>query len=247
MLITNIILFIIGSIFGSFANLVVIRTIRDESIVYPPSHCDSCDHRLRIKDLIPIISYIFLKGRCRYCKSKIHIETFMVELISGILILITFHISNILGSALIFAGLILALIISLIDLKTYDIYMGQVGLLAIIGIIYRFLSLGLDLKFLYISLGFSISYFLIYKISKGGLGDGDIYLYLSLFLFIENTYILCFVLISIWLGAIYSIFVYLNYKSLKIQIPFCIFIFLAFEIVVLFRGYPLWKNVVLLL
>lgn len=239
MLITNIFLFIIGSIFGSFANLVVIRTIRNESIIHPPSHCDSCGHNLMPLDLIPILSFICLKGRCRYCKSKIHIDSLMVELISGILLALTFKLSNILGSTLLFVSLILALIISLIDLKTFDIYMVQVGFLAIIGIIYRFLYLGFDLEFLYLSLGFSVCYFLIYIISKAGLGDGDIYFYLPLFLFIENTYILYFVLISIWLGAIYSIFIYLKYKSLKIQIPFCIFIFLAFLILVLFRGYPL--------
>ena len=242
MLVNCILLFAIGSIFASFANLVVIRTIRDESIVYPPSHCDSCGHRLSAIDLIPIMSYIFLKGRCRYCNSKIPLETFMVELISGVLLVITFHISNILGSILIFAGLILALIVSLIDLKTFDIYMFQLGILAIIGFVYRHLYLGFDLEFLYINLVFSVCYFLIYMISKGGLGDGDVYFYLSLFLFVENNYILCFVLISIWLGAIYSIFVYLKYKSLKIQIPFCFFIFLSFVMVVLFRGYPLWKN-----
>lgn len=239
MVATYILPFILGSIFGSFANLVVLRTIRDESIVHPPSHCDSCGHRLMPLDLVPILSFIFLKGRCRYCKSKIPIDSLMVELVSGILLALIFKLSNILGSTLLFIGLILALIISLIDLKTFDIYMIQVGFLAIVGLIYRFLYLGFDLEFLYIILGFSICYFLIYKISKAGLGDGDIYFYLSLFLFIENTYILYFVLISIWLGAIYSIFIYLKYKSLKILIPFCIFIFLAFLIVVLFRGYSL--------
>ncbi len=235
----NILLFAIGSIFASFANLVVLRTIRDESIVFPPSHCDSCGHKLKAVDLFPILSYIYLSGKCRYCKSKIPIESFMVELILGILLVVIFDFTNILGSILIFSGLMFALIIALIDLKTYDIYMNQVAILAIIGIIYRYISIGFDRKFFYIILGFSISYLLIYLISKKGIGDGDIYFYLALFLFIENDFIIWFVLISIWLGAIYGVFVFLKHKSVKIEIPFCIFIFMAFLLIVLFRGYPL--------
>lgn len=232
-------IFAIGSIFASFANLVVLRTIREESIVYPPSHCDSCGHKLKAVDLFPIISYIFLRGKCRYCKSKIPIESFMVEFILGIILVVIFDFTNILGSIFIFSGLMLALIIALIDLKTYDIYMNQVAILAIIGIIYRYMSIGFDRKFFYIILGFSISYLLIYLISKKGIGDGDIYFYLALFLFVENEYIGWFVLISIWLGAIYGVFVFLKHKSVKIEIPFCIFIFMAFLIIVLFRGYPI--------
>lgn len=235
----NILLLAIGSIFASFANLVVLRTIRGESIVYPPSHCDSCGHKLKAVDLFPIISYIFLRGKCRYCKSKIPIESFMVEFILGILLVVIFDFSNIIGSILIFLGLMLALIIALIDLKTYDIYMNQVGILAIIGIIYRYMSIGFDIKFFYIILGFSISYLLIYLISKKGIGDGDIYFYLALFLFVENDFIIWFFLISIWLGAIYGIFIFLKYRSLKIEVPFCIFIFMAFLLIVLFRGYPI--------
>ena len=235
----NILLLAIGSIFASFANLVVLRTIRDESIVYPPSHCDSCGHKLKAVDLFPILSYIFLKGRCRYCKSKIPIESFMVEFILGILLVVIFDFSNIIGSFLFFFALMLALIIALIDLKTYDIYMNQVAILSIIGIIYRYMSIGFDIKFFYIILGFSISYLLIYLISKKGIGDGDIYFYLALFLFVENDFIIWFFLISIWLGAIYGVFVFLKHKSVKIEIPFCIFIFMAFLLIVLFRGYPI--------
>lgn len=239
MLVYYILLFAIGSIFASFANLVVLRTIRGESIVYPPSHCDSCGHKLKAVDLFPIISYIFLRGKCRYCKSKIPIESFMVELILGLILAIIFDFTNFIGSILIFLGLMLALIIALIDLKTYDIYMNQVGILAIIGIIYRYISIAFDIKFIYIILGFAISYLLIYVVSKAGIGDGDVYFYLALFLFVENDFIIWFFLISIWLGAIYGIFIFLKHRTLKIEIPFCIFIFMAFLIIVLFRGYPI--------
>jgi leader peptidase (prepilin peptidase)/N-methyltransferase len=62
---------IFGLLIGSFLNVVAIRTLKQESIVFPPSHCVKCDHRLGFFDLIPVLSYLGLRGRCRYCKERI--------------------------------------------------------------------------------------------------------------------------------------------------------------------------------
>ena len=64
-------LFILGIIFGSFYNVVGLRLSKEESIVFPPSHCTSCNHKLSPLDMVPIFSYIFLKGKCRYCSKHI--------------------------------------------------------------------------------------------------------------------------------------------------------------------------------
>ena len=77
--------FIIGAIFGSFANVLIYRLPRDMSIVYPASHCPKCNHKLAWYDNIPIISYIILGGRCRYCKAPISLRYPLVELITGVL------------------------------------------------------------------------------------------------------------------------------------------------------------------
>lgn len=66
-----IIMFIIGTIFGSFYNVVGYRLPKNESIVYPSSHCPNCNHKLKPYELIPIISYIFQKGKCTSCHQKI--------------------------------------------------------------------------------------------------------------------------------------------------------------------------------
>jgi leader peptidase (prepilin peptidase)/N-methyltransferase len=63
--------FIYGLIFGSFFNVVGLRVPKNESIVSPPSHCTICDRRLTIKDLVPVFSYVFLKGKCRWLRYKI--------------------------------------------------------------------------------------------------------------------------------------------------------------------------------
>ena len=60
-----IILFVLGLVIGSFLNVVIYRVPRDESIIKPPSHCPECDHRLSPIELIPVISYIVLKGKCK--------------------------------------------------------------------------------------------------------------------------------------------------------------------------------------
>lgn len=76
-------LFLLGAIFGawfaSFLNVVAWRVPRGESVVAPPSHCPSCGHRLGWLDLVPIFSYLFLRGRCRYCGAPVAARYTVVE------------------------------------------------------------------------------------------------------------------------------------------------------------------------
>ncbi len=80
--------FIGGAVVGSFLNMLIWRLPRDESILFPPSHCPKCNARLHTLDLIPILSYIFLRGRCRYCGEKIEPRYLIVELASSLLALL---------------------------------------------------------------------------------------------------------------------------------------------------------------
>ena len=75
---------ILGLIIGSFINVLVYRVPRDESIVYPASHCPECKHPLKWYDLIPLLSYIMLRGKCRYCGHKIPVRYPIVELVTGL-------------------------------------------------------------------------------------------------------------------------------------------------------------------
>ena len=81
----GIFVFVLGLIVGSFLNVVIFRVPKGESIVRPPSHCGSCGTRLRGIDLIPVVSYIMLKGKCRYCKASISMRYPLVELFTGVL------------------------------------------------------------------------------------------------------------------------------------------------------------------
>lgn len=83
-------LFIIGTIFGSFYNVVGYRLPKGESIVFPPSHCTNCNHKLTFFELIPIISYIFQKGKCKHCNQKISLFYPIFETLTGILFVLCY-------------------------------------------------------------------------------------------------------------------------------------------------------------
>ncbi|HBF38966.1 MAG TPA: prepilin peptidase [Firmicutes bacterium] len=83
MLIFYLLLVLFGLIIGSFLNVIIYRLPRGESIVLPPSHCPQCEHRLTWLDLFPVLSFIFLQGRCRYCRAKINRRYPLTELLTG--------------------------------------------------------------------------------------------------------------------------------------------------------------------
>lgn len=79
------IIFVFGLIIGSFLNVCIYRIPRGESTVSPPSHCPNCGTRLKPLDLIPLFSYLFYRGKCRYCDQLISPRYFLVELLTGII------------------------------------------------------------------------------------------------------------------------------------------------------------------
>jgi len=82
--------FILGLIIGSFLNVCIYRIPRGESIINPPSHCPSCNKKIRFYDNIPIISYVMLGGRCRSCGERISLRYPLVELVNGTLYILIY-------------------------------------------------------------------------------------------------------------------------------------------------------------
>jgi len=80
----GILVFIFGLIIGSFLNVCIVRLPQGRSLIWPPSHCLSCDHPIPWYDNLPLLSFIFLRGRCRFCRSRISFRYFMVELLTGV-------------------------------------------------------------------------------------------------------------------------------------------------------------------
>lgn len=80
-----ILIFIIGSLVGSFLTLATYRIPLNQDITHKRSYCPNCNHRLEFWDLIPVFSYIFLGAKCRYCKKKISPRYFLIEVFCGLL------------------------------------------------------------------------------------------------------------------------------------------------------------------
>ena len=115
-------IFIIGIIFGSFYNVVGYRLPKEESIVFPSSHCPKCNKKLKFYENIPIISYIFLGGKCSGCKKKISIIYPLFELFTGILFVISYKIFGFsfeFISSLIISSVMICITIS--DIREYII------------------------------------------------------------------------------------------------------------------------------
>ena len=89
-----IIIFLMGITFGSFYTLAVYRIPKGEDITHTHSYCPKCNHKLNILDLIPLFSYIFLGGKCRYCKQKIRPRYFILEGISGIFFVVIAYLTK---------------------------------------------------------------------------------------------------------------------------------------------------------
>ncbi len=79
-----------GVAIGSFLNVCIDRLPAGKSLIYPASHCDACQHPVASKDLIPVVSYLWLRGRCRYCRTNISPRVLLVELLGGVLFPLAF-------------------------------------------------------------------------------------------------------------------------------------------------------------
>lgn len=224
-------LFIIGSIFGSFANLIVHRRLRGESIVFPRSHCESCGKSLSPFELIPVVSFLIQKGKCRSCGARISPDNIIMEIIGGILLIISSLYGLNPNSLIIFASLIIGLIISLIDLRTMEIYRKHLIMLLLLGLIYRFHFF--DKKFFINIIIFSLTYYLVYRISGRNIGDGDYYFYLALGLFLNDSLFIVFVLFSIWIGGFVGLLILLRERKRGRRMPFAVFIYLSYIIVLI--------------
>ena len=86
-----IMIFIFGSVIGSFLNVLAVRLSNNESILWPGSHCHNCNHRLRWYELIPVVSYLIQNGRSRCCHTIITISYLIIEIVTGVLYMVSYH------------------------------------------------------------------------------------------------------------------------------------------------------------
>jgi len=228
-----VIFFIVGSIFGSFYNVVASRLSNDLSIVKPASRCDNCHKELKWYELIPIISYIIQGGKCRNCKSKIGISCLIVEIVTGVLFATCYNeflFSDKLVISLIFVSVLIIVIVSDIE---YMIILDEVLFVGIVSIIvYEFFTLGFSSMMNNVLNGvyaFGTMYILKligdFFFKKESLGGGDIKL---MFIFgLVLGYDMAIVAIFLGTFIAFPVAIYVLLKRKDNMIPFGPFLSIA--------------------
>ncbi|MBU0721683.1 prepilin peptidase [bacterium] len=124
--------FVFGTLIGSFLNVLILRIPKDESVVFPSSHCYSCKTSLKAWHNIPLLSWLFLRGKCSFCGSKISVQYPLVEFVSGLIFLILAEKFGISFPVFLIAlSFLMLLALSMIDFK-YKMIPDSLNLLAIV-------------------------------------------------------------------------------------------------------------------
>jgi len=230
-----------GVVIGSFLNVCIFRIPRNESIVFGRSSCTQCGEHIKGYDLIPLLSYILLGGRCRSCKGKISMQYPFVEFTNGAAWLCIYLKFGMTINTLFYCILAsLLIVISYIDLQHRMIPDSLVLITFSIAVI--FAIFGRDISILDRFIGIfvaSVPLLVLALATNGGFGGGDIKLLAAVGAFVGWKLVLLGLFIGIVFGAVVSlILVITGIKGRKDFIPFGPFLSVGFYIVIL-GGYPL--------
>lgn len=196
--------FIFGSVIGSFLNVVILRTPLRQSIITEPSHCFSCGHRLAWYDMFPIFSWIFLRGKCRYCKARISPRYMIIETITAVSYCLAYLIFGFKWE-LAFSVVLFAVLVALsgIDIDHFEIPYWCSIVTAILGIASFFVFPATPWYERLIALGvIAVLFFILVLV--GGMGGGDLQLMIGASLLLGyRVFIALF--IGILSGAVYGV------------------------------------------
>jgi len=208
--------FIFGLVFGSFANVLIYRIPLEKSIIKPGSSCPACGRGILWYDNIPVLSFLLLKGRCRFCKEKISIIYPLVELFMGISFALSFYFFGFTLKTLVFIILsFYTIVISAIDLKyriipdeinltlfLFGVFIPKEGIPYFKGVLFSVLS-GICAGVILLILAVIFS-----KIFKTeALGMGDVKLITALAAFGGFSSIFWLIFISSLIGSVVGIFI----------------------------------------
>ena len=198
------IIFIFGIVIGSFLNVCIYRIPEHEDIVKTRSHCMSCGRQLKWYDMFPLFSYLFLRGRCRYCKAKLSVQYPLIEAVNGILYVIIVLQNGVNVDSLLYCLLTSALLVlSVIDFRTYEIPLGINLFILALGLIRAALDYHNFLDYLIGLLAVSVVLAILYYVTGGrAIGGGDVKLMAACGLFLGWKLIIMAFLLGCVLGAV---------------------------------------------
>lgn len=220
--------FIFGAVVGSFLNVCIYRLPKEESVVFPPSHCPDCGYRIRWYDNVPIVSYLVLKGKCRSCSAPISPQYPIVEAINALLTLFLFMRFGLSRAFLVlFLFCSAMVVVTFIDLE-HQIIPDAISLPGIVaGFVFSFFipQLGWKTSLIGMLAGGGSLYLVafLYHLFTGkeGMGGGDIKLLAMMGAFFGWKSIPFIIFVSSLAGSIIGVTVMLiQKKDAKLAIPF---------------------------
>ena len=228
---------VIGAVIGSFVNVVSVREAKGEDFVHGRSYCPHCQHSLHALDLLPILSYLFLRGKCRYCKQSISIRYFLVEMIFSILFCLVAYLKQPMEIVGYFLCTI-CMLIALMDVDSYEIDLRLLLVLLTVGFCIR-LDAVVD-AILSMAAGL-ILYITVYGVGKWTwkeevFGMGDVYYLIALGPYFFPSQILFVGLLSFVIGGgvVIGWMILSKRNQLYAKIPFAPFISISALLTYLF-------------
>lgn len=235
---------LLGLTVGSFLNVCIDRLPRDESVVSPPSHCEACQHRLGLKDLIPVFSYLRLRGRCRYCQAAVSGKLLWVEIAAGLIFALLywhFGLGPELGIMAFYACVFI--VVFVIDLERGLILNKVVYPAMIVALLLALVPQPWLTRWIVINgvanaalgggVGFAI-FVVIAIVSRGGMGWGDVKLVALIGLAVGFPLVLFSIIVGAILGSIVALALMIARKRrFRETLPFGPFLALAAMITLL--------------
>lgn len=246
--------FILGASVGSFVQVIATR-LHVAPVIKGRSKCLSCGEALRVSDLIPVVSYFLLRGKCRYCRAPYGISALFIEALFGLIFVGLYHFILRMSPSLFESGLFLVY---------YTLVFGVLGVMALYDRVHSYVPIYFLLSFLVLTfimyiwrlVGFfsvedmlaplivALPFFAIWVVTKGkGVGFGDVLLFLGVGAFFGVYAGLAVFMLSVWMGAVVGLLVKYVLKAKegkKLAIPFVPFIAFSF-VVVLFTGIDIFS------
>lgn len=256
-ILTAIVVFVFGATIGSFLNVIIWRMPREEQITHGRSHCPFCSKELQPRDLIPILSFIIQRGRCRYCNERISYRYPIIELIVASLFLVTFWLFVPVDALSWFAVLKIFFVIGVmtavfvIDLEHYLILDKVVLPATVVMLAFHLITdLSSGHYWLHSSVGGGIigaiagyiPFYLLWKISNGkwmGLGDAKFGLFLGAAFGFPLIYVCYF--LAFFVGSLAAIpLLWRGTKKMSSKVPFGTFLAVA-GLLTLWFGEQIWQ------
>ncbi|MFA5927221.1 MAG: prepilin peptidase [Patescibacteria group bacterium] len=242
-----ILIFVLGLVLGSFLNVLILRIDNLGSVALDRSHCPNCQHVLSWRDLVPVLSFVLLRGRCRYCQKSISWQYPLVEMGTALMLTLFFLIYGFSAGFVFYSVILLLLIVVFVsDIKTLTVpeeFVWAALVVAVLGSWY-FGGFGLSRMLLGGLVGGGLLALLVVVSREQWMGSGDVKIGLILGVALGYPLAVIGIFLSFLIGSVVGLtFISLQTKTMKDALPFAPFLIIGLYVTLLFgQSILLWYQ-----